>query len=270
MRMKPDLCAPGTNVRSSTRASTSSYGNLSGTSMASPHVAGAVALLWSARPILRHDIDATEMVLNDSATHILSNNCGGMTATSPNNAYGNGRLNIKAAVDHLLLTGAVSRKMHNLAGTFDIPMPLKGEPAIECRSSSGNHTLVFTFDNNIVSGSAQVTGGVGSVSGSPSFSNNTMTVELTGVANAQKITVTLQNVTDTLAQVLPDTAVSLNILEGDVTASKSVNSSDVTQVKSQSGATVTAANFRADITVSGSITASDISVAKARSGTSVP
>ena len=274
LRLKPDLCAPGTNVRSSTRTSTSSYGNSSGTSMASPHVAGAVALLWSARPILRHDISATETVLNDSAFHILSNNCGTGAAVSPNNAYGYGRLDIKAAFDHLLLAGAVSRKVHNLAGTFDIPIPLTSDPdiasAVECRSSGGNHTIVFTFTNNMMSGNASVTSGVGSVSGSPTVSGNTMTVNLTGVADAQKITVTLTGATDTLAQTLPNTAVSLNILAGDTSGNKAVNSTDISQTKAQSGVAVTAANFREDVVVSGSINATDVSLVKSHSGSSVP
>src|SRR3984893_9797183 len=65
------------------------------------------------------------------------------------------------------LTDAVSRKTHGAAGTFDVELPLSGSVGIECRSggAGGNHTFVFTFTNNVVSGNAAVTSGVGTVSG---------------------------------------------------------------------------------------------------------
>ena len=153
---------------------------------------------------------------------------------------------------------AASRKIHGSAGTFDIDLPLVGEPGIESRNTGGDHTLVFTFDNTVVSGSASVTSGIGSVAGSPTFSGHTMTVELTSVADVQKITVTLHNVTDGFAQVLPDTALSVNMLIGDATFNRAVNAADINRAKMQAGMPVTAANFRADINANGSVTASTL------------
>jgi predicted outer membrane repeat protein len=173
-------------------------------------------------------------------------------------------------VQAIAVLAVLSRKTHGSAGTFDIPLPLTDEPGVECRSSGGNHSLVFTFTNNLVSGSVSLTTGVGSVQGSPSFDGKTMMVNLTGVADVQRITVTLSNVTDEFSQVLPSTAVSVNMLVGDINGSKVVNASDIGAVKAQSGLPVTNTNFRADVAVSGSITASDIGLVKSRSGASVP
>ena len=97
-----------------------------------------------------------------------------------------------------------------------------------------------------------------------------MTVNLTGVVNAQKITVTLSGVTDSFGQVLPDTAVSVNMLIGDTNWNKTVNASDLAQTKGQGGMPVTGANFREDVAISGSINASDVSQVKAHLGTALP
>ncbi len=174
------------------------------------------------------------------------------------------------ALAPLALITAVSRKDHGAAGTFDVDLPLAGEPGVECRSSGGNHTLVFTFNNDVVSGSASVTSGVASVMGNPSFAGNTMTVNLTGVTDVQKITVTVSSVTDSFGQTLPDEAVSVNMLIGDTSGNKTVNATDVSQTKLQSGQAVTATNFREDVNVNGSINATDVSLVKLKSGTALP
>jgi len=95
-RIKPDITAPGTNTRSATNDCDNCYGTASGTSMASPHIAGAMALLWSAIPGLQHEIQASRDALNDTAVFISNTQCG--TAGPPNNVFGWGRIDILAAV----------------------------------------------------------------------------------------------------------------------------------------------------------------------------
>ena len=97
--VKPDVAAPGVNIYSS--VPTNGFAYYSGTSMASPHTAGAVALLWAIRPSYNGNIAATESLLESNAfVRTTVETCGGVPAgTSPNNTYGSGRLNVKLAVD---------------------------------------------------------------------------------------------------------------------------------------------------------------------------
>lgn len=100
-RAKPDLSAPGYAVESAVPLykNANGYSTSSGTSMASPHVAGAAALIWSAAPQLIGEVDLTEEILIKSATPVPSNMCGeGPSPISPNYTYGFGRLNVEAAV----------------------------------------------------------------------------------------------------------------------------------------------------------------------------
>src|SRR6266853_6888803 len=113
-RMKPDITAPGTNTRSASNSSDNAYTIATGTSMATPHIAGAMALLWSAIPSLQNQIDPSSAALNSSAVFISSTQCG--AAGPPNNVYRWGRVDALAAVQQLALTEAVSRKTHGTAG----------------------------------------------------------------------------------------------------------------------------------------------------------
>jgi len=91
---KPDLAAPGVSVRSS--VPTDLYSSKSGTSMASPHTAGAVALLWSFYPGLARDIANTQKKLRPATTILNTMDaCGGDGPTThPNNTFGAGRLDV--------------------------------------------------------------------------------------------------------------------------------------------------------------------------------
>ena len=175
---------------------------------------------------------------------------------------------IGTAPQALQFISAVSRKTHGSAGDFDVDLPVLGTPGVECRSSGGSHTLVFTLNNNVISGNAAVSSGIGIVVGSPVFSGNTMSINLTGVGNAQSLTVTLSGVTDQFSQVLPDTSVTAKMLIGDTNGNGVVNASDVSQTKSRSGQTATNANFRSDVVINGAINASDLALVKSRSGAS--
>ncbi|MER7439507.1 S8 family serine peptidase [Micromonospora avicenniae] len=91
---KPNIAAPGVDVRSSVPGG--GYGVLSGTSMATPHVSGAIALLWSAAPGLIGDIAGTTTVLDQVAVDVNDTSCGG-TPTN-NNVWGQGKLDIYSAI----------------------------------------------------------------------------------------------------------------------------------------------------------------------------
>lgn len=96
-RIKPDIVAPGVNVFSAKPQGT--YEELPGTSMAGPHVVGAVALLWSANPELIGDIDKTEQLLIQTARRYEGDtSLGCFSGETPSNAYGYGLLDAYAAV----------------------------------------------------------------------------------------------------------------------------------------------------------------------------
>jgi hypothetical protein len=225
-------------------------------------------------------IGSTFLIVNNDGTDAITGTFAqGTTVTGDNGQdfmitynAGDGNdilLTTLTAAPTFVLGSAASVKTHGAAGDFPIALPLSAPFGIECRSSAGNHTLVFTFNNDVASGDATVTTGTGTA-GTPTFATNTMTVPLTGVTNIQLLTVTLENVTDTSANVLADTPVSVKFLIGDTTNNSTVNAGDVGQTKGQSGNTTVLANFRNDTNVSGSINAGDVGQVKANSGNSLP
>jgi subtilisin family serine protease len=71
--------------------------------MATPHVAGVVALIWSANPKLRGDVDATEKILIETAQSYNGprTGCGG-NGSLPDPESGYGIIDAYAAVQRAI------------------------------------------------------------------------------------------------------------------------------------------------------------------------
>ncbi len=92
MVIKPEVVAPGVNVRSAYPGG--GYTTMSGTSMASPHVTGSVAILRQVNPNL--DPDAIKEILMSTATELGT--------PGEDNVYGMGNINLLLAVQ-VAMTG---------------------------------------------------------------------------------------------------------------------------------------------------------------------
>ena len=152
-------------------------------------------------------------------------------------------------------------------------------PGIECRSggATNDYTLVFTFANALASVSgASVTG---RATPFPTVANSAIDstdphqyiVNLTGVSNAQYVTVTLNNVTDSAGKVSTAVSASMGVLVGDVNATGGVDGNDVSAVQGQTRQSVNGTTFRYDVNVSGGlIDGNDVSLTQSKTRTSLP
>ncbi|HEX6387602.1 MAG TPA: S8 family serine peptidase [Anaerolineae bacterium] len=116
--IKPDVVAPGVDVRSSVPGS--AYNTFSGTSMAGPHSVGVAALMLEAAPEL--DLDTLEEIIRNTAADLGE--------PGPDMIYGYGRIDALKAVQRLVdsaeLAGTV-RDESSLGPLANVTVRVTGE-----------------------------------------------------------------------------------------------------------------------------------------------
>jgi len=139
--MKPNVAAPGVQVRSV--LPDSSFAAWNGTSMAGPHVAGAVALIISANPYLEGKVDIIEEILEHTAVPKTTDEvCFEVPGESiPNPVYGYGRIDVLAAVQ-MALTISQTEEI-GLPGFELFPNPASSEITLHIENLIGNVELIM-------------------------------------------------------------------------------------------------------------------------------
>jgi serine protease AprX len=151
-RRKPNVSAPGVGILST--FPNGSFGNLSGTSMAGPHVAGAVALMISANPQLAGQVDTIERILEITARPMqTTQNCGTISGLSvPNNTYGWGRINVFNAVKKgLLYRRPTNKVVENQQFIKVSPNPFSDKISFDTEEVVGETSLIiFNVNGQVI------------------------------------------------------------------------------------------------------------------------
>jgi serine protease AprX len=151
-RRKPNVSAPGVAVLSS--IPNGGYASFNGTSMAGPHVAGAVALMISANPQLAGQVDTIERILELTAKPMqTTQDCGTISGMSiPNHTYGWGRINVFAAVKKALLYRKPTNKVIDNQQFVKVsPNPFSSKISFDTEGSLGETSLIiFNVNGQVV------------------------------------------------------------------------------------------------------------------------
>ena len=197
-----------------------------------------------------------------------------VTITNPDGqaATGTGIFSVTGGVAPVLQS-AVLRRVHGAAGTFDLPLTLTTPPTVnhnpttEPRTGT-THQIVFTYDKPLSTATVNVT--EGTAVKSSSLVGSTVVVDLTGVTNAQYVTVSLTSVGSTDGGTGGIGEARVGFLEGDVNQSHAVTVADLGLVNAQLAQPVTAANFLKDVNASGTLTVADKGITNSRLTNSLP
>jgi hypothetical protein len=173
-----------------------------------------------------------------------------------------------------MLQGAVSRRVHGAAGTFDLALSLVAPPNInrnpttEPRQGSAQ-TIVFAFDKPLNGATVSIDEGTATAA-APTFSGNNVVVNLAGVTDQQYVTIALTNVTSVDGGAGGSGSVRVGFLVGDVNQNRVVTVADLGLVNAQLAQPITAAKFLNDVNASGTTTVADMGITNANLTRSLP
>jgi PKD repeat protein len=137
---KPNISAPGVSVTSCKPGN--AWTTMDGTSMASPHTAGAVALIWSACPSYVGQIDSTFQLLQNNTDTAPAGTCGAPPDGQGNYTYGYGYLNALKAVQACATT---CDPVANAAFTWTPASPYVGDVVTFNGSADGTTPITYAW-----------------------------------------------------------------------------------------------------------------------------
>ncbi len=161
------------------------------------------------------------------------------------------------------LQAAAARKAHPGAGAFDLPLSLSlTNPTTEPRQGPAL-TLMLAFDKAITGALVTVADGA-ATAGAPVISDNVASVDLTGIADLQYVTLAVTGVTAADGGTGGNASVRIGFLAGDANQNRAVTLADVFAVNAALAQPANPATFLRDVNVSGSVTLADILFVNAR------
>ncbi|MFD7028624.1 S8 family peptidase [Streptomyces sp. NPDC059917] len=185
-----DLFAPGSDITSASKDSNTSTTSMSGTSMATPHVAGAAALLLSANPSWS-PAQVRDKLVADAATGKVGNpgtnspnkllNVGGGGTTPPSGKKfentADYAVNDNATTDSpITVSGVTGNAPPNLAVAVDIKHTYRGDLRVSLVAPDGSSYLLKDYNSN--DGADDVTGTF-TVNASSEVANGTWKLRVT-------------------------------------------------------------------------------------------
>src|SRR5690606_12398492 len=198
---KPDIIGPGVDIYAALDDASGNYGFMSGTSMSSPHLAGAAALIRSVRP--DWTVSEVKSALMSTATRAAGTQENGTTPWNIDDV-GSGRADLtKAALAGLTLDETFANYLAANPSGGSVDVKDLNIPALRNLNCTPNCSWTRTFKNQLdVQGTWEIdaeTGGAFAVSASPSSftlaPGATQSVTFTATPNGSLTSITFGYVT---------------------------------------------------------------------------